>query len=328
MVLNPYLEVLVSRVLAALRPVLIGFMVTNVMNLSGGVKDALSFCNVLFVGNLCAALVVVSWFRPGPILADLKALPRLIKLALVFDGALAALTSGLIFSGLMYTSSTNAILLGRLAPVLYGLAGALIFGSVITRREWFGFGFIIAGTLVVALIGNGGMVDKGDALILLSTVVFAFSAVLSKAVLNRNVTLRGLVFARNASSGLIFFVIANIIYGPHHFANAFSGSLWLVMGIYALIAIVISQFLWFDATNRLDSISLSRWATPAPAIGVLAAALLNQQLPNSSQISGLVIVMIGVVISSFSTRSPRQPNEEKQRLAEISSNSCETASPV
>jgi len=303
-------------------------MVTNVMNLSGGVKDALSFCNVLFVGNLCAALVVVSWFRPGPILADLKALPRLIKLALVFDGALAALTSGLIFSGLMYTSSTNAILLGRLAPVLYGLAGALIFGSVITRREWFGFGFIIAGTLVVALIGNGGMVDKGDALILLSTVVFAFSAVLSKAVLNRNVTLRGLVFARNASSGLIFFVIANIIYGPHHFANAFSGSLWLVMGIYALIAIVISQFLWFDATNRLDSISLSRWATPAPAIGVLAAALLNQQLPNSSQISGLVIVMIGVVISSFSTRSPRQPNEEKQRLAEISSNSCETASPV
>lgn len=57
MSLNPRVEVLLSRVLAALRPVLIAYMVTNAMTLAPGVEDALSFCNVLFVGNLCAALV-------------------------------------------------------------------------------------------------------------------------------------------------------------------------------------------------------------------------------------------------------------------------------
>lgn len=328
MSINPRVEVLLSRVLAALRPVLIAYMVTNAMTLAPGVEDALSFCNVLFVGNLCAALVLITWFRPGPIFSDLRQLPRMIQLTLLIDGGLAALTSGLIFTGLTYTSSTNAILLGRLAPVLYALSGALIFGRMIARQEWFGFSFIIAGTLVVALIGGDGTINKGDALILASTVVFAISSILGKAVLNQNVTLKSLVFIRNASSSIIFFIIANIVYGPHHFADAFYGRLWILMGIYALIVIVIAQLLWFDATHKLDSISLGRWATPAPAIGVLAAGLLNRQWPSDSQVSGLIIIMIGVVITALSPSTKQQPSQNKQRIAELTLNASDAASPV
>ena len=325
---DPRHELLLSRVLASLRPVLIAFLVMHGAVLSQGTETPISFCNVLFVGNLCAALVVLIWFKPAPIWNDLKRLPKRVRWGLVLDGGLAALNSALIYTGLEYTSSTNAILLGRLAPVLYALSGALVFGRLIAKREWLGFSFIIAGILVVALVGANWMVNKGDGLILLSTVVFAASANLGKAVLDLDVSLRALVFVRNASSSVIFFFIANIIFGPHHFADAFAGQLWLVMVIYALLIIVISQFLWFDASSKLDSISVGRWSTPAPAIGVLAAALLNRQWPASNQVVGLLVIMVGVVITAFAKTKPAKPKEEREQMAELAASGADAISPV
>jgi drug/metabolite transporter (DMT)-like permease len=328
MQLDPRAEVLLSRCLAALRPVLIGFMVIHAMELTGGLTDALSFCNVLFVGNLSAAVVVVVWFRPGPILSDLQALSSRDRLMLIVDGAFGALTSSLIYTGLSYTSSTNAILLGRLAPVLYALLGALVLGQVIHRREWCGFGFILTGTLLVALIGSQGHVNKGDALILASTLVFAIASVFRKAVLGKRVSLRALVFSRNASSSIIFFVLASFAYGSDHFGDAFRGELWLLMGIYALVVIVMAQFLWFDAIRRLEAISIGRWATPAPAIGVLAAALLNQQWPSNSQISGLMVIMVGILITAFAPSRESNSSWQQRNAKDLSLNSAEMASPV
>jgi len=85
--------------------------------------------------------VVLAWFGPAPIWNDIKGLPKRVRWGLVLNGGLAALNSALIYTGLEYTSSTNAILLGRLAPVLYALSGAMAFGRFISRREWLGFGF-------------------------------------------------------------------------------------------------------------------------------------------------------------------------------------------
>lgn len=328
MQLDPRAEILLSRCLAALRPVLIGFMVAHAMELTGGLVDALSFCNVLFVGNVSAAVVVIAWFRPGPILSDLRSLSGRDQLMLIVDGALGALTSSLIYTGLSYTSSTNAILLGRLAPVLYALLGALVLGQVIRRHEWYGFGFILTGTVLVALIGSRGHVNKGDALILASTLVFAIASVFRKAVLGKRVSLRALVFSRNASSSIIFFVIASVAFGSEHFADAFRGELWLLMGIYALVVIVMAQFLWFDAIRRLEAISIGRWATPAPAIGVLAAALLNQQWPSNSQISGLLVIMVGILITAFAPSRADHSSGKQRNATDLSLNSAEMASPV
>lgn len=328
MQVDPRYEILLSRVLAALRPVIIAFLVMNGTALAQGATTPISFCNVLFVGNFCAALVVLCWFKPGPIWQDIQRLPKRVCFGLVLDGGLAALNSALIYIGLEYTSATNAILLGRLAPVLYALSGALVFGRLISKREWLGFGFIIAGTLVVALIGANWMVNKGDALILLSTVVFAISSILGKAVLDQDVSLPALVFVRNASSSVIFFFVANLIFGPHHFADAFSGKLWIVMVIYALLIIVVAQFLWFDASDKLDSISVGRWATPAPAIGVLVAAVLNRQWPASNQVVGLLVIMVGVVITAFGKPKPAKRKQEQEEMAEMAANGANAIAPV
>ena len=98
--LSPQLEVLFSRSLASLRPVIVSFLIVHAMSLSGGLDQALSPCNVLLVGNFCAAMLVLTLFKPAAILREISELPWSIKGLMLLDGALTALISALIFTGL------------------------------------------------------------------------------------------------------------------------------------------------------------------------------------------------------------------------------------
>lgn len=70
--ISPQLEVLFSRSLASLRPVIVSFLIVHAMSLSGGLDQALSPCNVLLVGNFCAAMLVLTLFKPALILKEIS----------------------------------------------------------------------------------------------------------------------------------------------------------------------------------------------------------------------------------------------------------------
>lgn len=301
--LNPKFMLIASRAIAAARPALIAFLIVQGVALSGGMAHPISFCNILFVGNLSAACFVSFWFGLGKILQTMKSITPIALLGLCINGVLATLLSSLIFLGLRTTTVTNAVLLGRLGPVLFALAGALILGKKIKRMEWFGFSLIAVGVVAIALKTSGYRINQGDLLILLSTVVFALSSLVNKLMISRSVPLSVVVFSRNFISAVIFFIIAIRIFGPHHFGDAFSGRLWIIMGIYALIVIVCSQLLWYAAINRLDSREIGRLTVLSPIFGVFYAFLLNGERPSQIQVMTLVLVIVGVFISSLGKTS-------------------------
>jgi len=302
--LNPKLLLVISRALAALRPSLIAFLVVNAQVLSGGMETPISFCNVLFVGNLCASLAVVAWFGLPAIIQDLRQMSRRILLGLFINGCLAALLSSLIFIGLEYTMVTNAVLLGRLGSVIYALAGAVIFGKAIQKSEWAGFSLIILGILAIVLITNNFQINRGDLYILGSTLVYAATSVIGKLMLSKDTPLRTVVFTRNFVSSIIFFLIASIMFGPEHFSEAFAGQLWVVMAIYALIIIVLAQFLWYAALGRLDSRVVGKWTTLAPVFGVIYACVLNGERPSIIQVIAFAVIMAGTWITTLGKQKP------------------------
>ncbi|MEO1126063.1 MAG: DMT family transporter [Cyanobacteria bacterium J06639_16] len=297
--LSPKAMLVASRALSASRPALIGFLIARGSELSGGIIQPISFCNILFVGNLCAALVVGFWFGFGNIVSDLKALKPKALIGLFLNGCLATLLSALIFIGLQYTSVTNAVLLGRLGPVLFALVGALLLGKQIKRLEWFGFSLIGVGVVAIALKTSNFQINRGDFLILLSTVVFAVSALVNKLMVAKAATLSSVVFSRNLLSSVIFFFIAMQLFGPEHFGDAFSGKLWILMSIYALIVIVFAQLLWYASVDNLDSRTVGRLTVLSPIFGVTYAFLLNGERPSGIQVVTLIIVIIGVLVASL-----------------------------
>ncbi|MFG6097860.1 DMT family transporter [Leptolyngbyaceae cyanobacterium CCMR0082] len=302
---NPKIMLVASRALAASRPSLIAFLVAQAAVLSGGIADAISFCNVLFVGNFCASLVVGFWFGFGNILNDFKALKPMVMAGLILNGCLATLLSGLIFTGLQYTTVTNAVLLGRLGPVLFALVGAMLLGKKIRNLEWLGFSLIVVGVITIALKTSNFQVNQGDLYILLSTVVFAATSLVNRLMIAKTATLPVVVFSRNFISSILFFFIAIRLFGPDHFGDAFSGQLWILMAIYSLIVIVFAQFLWYASVNNLDSRTIGRLTVLSPIFGVTYAFLLNGERPSSIQVVTLAIVIVGVLIASLGGQSKK-----------------------
>ena len=304
--LNPKFLLVLSRALAALRPALIAFLVVNATRLSGGLQVPISFCNVLFVGNLCASLAVLSWFGAAEIFNDLRSLNWRLLLGLFIDGCFAALLSTLIFRALEVTMVTNAVLLARFGPVLYAIAGALIFRKRILKWEWMGFSLIAVGVAAIVLKTNNFQINRGDILILFSTVVYAASAIMGKFILSKETKLRTVIFTRNLVSSVVFAIVVFVLFGPEHFAETFAGQLWVVMAIYALILIVLAQFLWYAALSKLDSKTVGKWTVLSPVFGVTYAFILNGERPSITQVMAFVVIMTGVAIASFTKPQPKE----------------------
>lgn len=315
------LMLIASRALSSSRPALISLLITSGATLSGGVAHPISFCNVLFVGNLCAALLVGFWFGFGRLWADFAALKASVKIGLVLNGTLATLLSALIFLGLQETTVTNAVLLGRLGPVLFALSGAMVLGKRIRRLEWVGFSLIAVGVVVIALRTSGFQPNRGDVLILLSTVVFAVSALINQIMVASAPTLHVVVFSRNILSSVIFFFIALRLFGPHHFTDAFSGQLWILMAVYSLIVIVFAQFLWYGSVNYLDSRVVGRLTVLSPIFGVTYAFLINGERPSPIQVTTLLVIIVGVLIASIG-----KPNARNTELDTIDEQTEDVAS--
>jgi len=302
-----------SRALSAARPALISLLITSGAKLSSSVAHPISFCNVLFVGNICAATLVAAWFGIGNIVSDFRNLNSKVQLGLVINGCLATLLSALIFLGLQETTVTNAVLLGRIGPVLFAIAGAITLGKKIAQLEWVGFSLITVGVLAIAFKTSQYQANRGDVLILLSSLIFALSSLINQLMIANAATLPVIVFSRNFLSATVFFALAMKFYGPYHFSDAFSAQLWVLMAIYALIVIVSAQFLWYASLNDLDSRAVGRLTVISPVFGVVYAFLINGERPSSIQTGTLVLVITGVLIASLGKRQADRAQSSHNR---------------
>ncbi len=312
--INPKLLFVSSRAIAALRPAVIAFLVSQGAQLSGGAETPISFCNVLFVGNFCAAIAVGLWFNFKTIIDDFKTLDKKVIFGLFLNGCLAALLSALIFLGLEYTSVTNAVLLSRFGPVLFALSGAFLLGKKITKPEFLGFTLILVGIGAITLRESMYQLNRGDIFILASAVIYAITALIGKLMLSEKCSLAVVVFTRNFISSIIFFIIANMLFGFTHFGDVFSGQLWIVMSIYAFIIIVLAQLLWYASLGKLDSKTVGSLASLSPIFGVTYAYFLNGERPSEVQISAFIVIMIGLFISSLGKAKPKNKERDLDKI--------------
>ena len=300
----PTALLLISRALQALATPIVALLIATAGSLGEDAKNAVSYCNVLFVGNLCAALVVLLTFGPRPVRAGFQRLGVRKWWVVILFGAISATLSAFIYSALETTMVTNAVLLSRLGPVLFVIGSALALGQPIGRSERFGFGLIVVGVLATVFTGSGFTLKQGDYLILASTVLYAMVTILGKRLLP-DMGLASLIFSRNFFSAVVFFILANILYGFDHFAHAFSGPLWAIMMVYAAIVVVIGQLTWYRAIDVLPAATVARWTAVVPIIAVTYAYVLNGERPSQTQLAALGFITVGILVSNLGRFVPK-----------------------
>jgi len=268
----------------------------------GELGNAISFCNLLFIGNLCAGIIVLFSFGTRGILKEIRGFTLKQHLMLLVCIVIAALYPGLIYTALESTTVTNVVMLSRFESILYGLLAWMIYKNVLNRNEIIGFSIIGVGVLAIVYVKEMYMFRNGDMIVLIAAVVEAFAIVISKETL-KFCSLRTFLFVRNFFSAAAFFLIAMKLYGVHHFSEAFHPNLLLLMTVYALIVIILGQFMWYKGIKSALPETVSNLTMLTPFLTLSFAFLLLHEIPDTYETIAIVLILTGMVVAKIKTKS-------------------------
>jgi drug/metabolite transporter (DMT)-like permease len=280
---------------------------------SVGGHNPISYCNVLFTGNLCALLVLIAihrhqWSRNTWRQISGREWMGLVVVA-ILSGALAP---GLIFQALSLTPVTNVLLLGRMEPPLtLALSIWLLRDSRSERlrqrlNRWEVLGSIVAFTGVVLTIVlqtdrshmmpvAGFEVGLGELMAVSGAIFLSIATIVTKKYLG-NVPLGISNTVRTGLGTIVYFWFAISMFGIEHFMDVLSPFLWQWMLLYGTVIVVIGQSLW-NAGFRTSSIATASLISSfAPIVGILAAYLILGEMPTRDQYIGGVIILVGLFL--------------------------------
>jgi drug/metabolite transporter (DMT)-like permease len=274
-------------------------------NFVGG-HNPISLCNVLFVGNLCALLVLLMIYRRQWNRRTLGQLSKRewgsLAIVAVLSGALAP---GLIFQALALTPVTNVVLVGRLEPPLTLALSIWLLQERVNRWEVAGAIAAFIGVALTILLQpvkeplmqmGGFHIGLGELLAALGAIALAISTIIGKKRLSR-VPLGIYSTVRTGLGTLIFFVVALVLYGQDHFAGVFSPFLWQWMLLYGVIIVVVGQSFWIAGLRASSVSTASLIGSFVPLAGILAAYLILGEVPTHAQYVGGSIILLGLLLS-------------------------------
>lgn len=276
-----------------------------------GGHNPISLCNVLFVGNLCALLLLamLHWRQLNRMTLKQISSKEWIGLLMVafLSGALAP---SLIFQALSQTAVNNVVLVGRLEPPLTLALSIWILRERVNGWEIVGAIAAFLGVMLTivlqpptaAMITMGTFsIGVGELLAVAGAVALAVSAIIGRKRLAR-VPLGLFSMVRTALGTLIFFCLALLLYGYGHFMDVLSPFLWKWMLLYGAVIVVVGQSFWLTG---LRSSSLSMAASIAsftPIAGILTAYFILGEAPTQAQYIGGSVILLGIVLSQIGLR--------------------------
>lgn len=271
-------------------------------------RNPISFCNVLFVGNICALVALVLIYRQQLSLRALKQFSASDWGSMAAVAVLAgALAPGVIFDALSRTTVNNVVLVGRIEPPLTLALAVWFLGERTNRWEIAGaiVGFIgVVVTVVVQGLwesmaaANFGAVGWGEVLTAVGAVALAISSIISKARLSR-IPIGIFTIFRTALGTIIFFFVALYVYGSHHFGDVLSPFLWKWMLVYGTIIVAVGQSFWLAGLKHTSGSDASLVSAFNPIAAILAAYLILGEAPTMAQYLGGSMILGGIVIGQI-----------------------------
>ena len=268
-------------------------------------RNAISFCNVLFVGNLCALMVLAVIYRGEWTREKLRAIRAGDWLVLMVVAALSgAVVPALAFLALEKTTVTNVVLLGRVEPVVFLLLAVLILGERPSPWTIAGALVALAGAFASFALESGNFsiaFGTGEWQVVAASVFSAAASIVSKLWLKR-VSAGVYAICRTGLGTMFFFAAAVYLFGPVHFQDAFTPLLWQWMLIYGGIIVALGQFGWAVGLKRSDGQDIALATSFSPVAGVLFAFVLLGEKPTTAVAVGVSLILAGIAVSQLGNR--------------------------
>lgn len=285
-------------------------------NLING-RNPISFCNVLFVGNLCALIVLFLVYRRQCTIENLRSIPSKTWVGLTVISLLSgALAPSLVFMALDLTSVNNVVLIGRIEPPLILALSILLLGDRV--NFWVISGAIVSfiGVALTVLLQEpnteitnmaGLTIGRGEFMAATGAIALAISTIISKVTL-KQIPLGLFSIVRTTIGTIVFLIVVLILYTPMHFIDVFSPFLWQWMLVYGAIIVVGGQLCWFTGLKTAGAADVSLASSFSPIAGIVAAYLILSEAPTMAQYIGGSVILIGIVLNQIGVfRKQAQP---------------------
>jgi drug/metabolite transporter (DMT)-like permease len=271
-------------------------------------RNPISFCNVLFVGNLCALIALILIYGKQLNIQSFKALSKKDWLGLVGVAILSgALAPALFFLALALTTVNNVVLIGRIEPPLSLALSIWLLREQVNR--WVIVGAIVSfvGVALTVFLHNPGdnpvdmmgfQVGTGELMAAGGAVSSAIGTLISKVTL-RNIALGVFTVFRTALGTVVFFTVALKLFGPAHFMDVFSPVLWQWMLVYGAVIVVGGQLCLFAGLKKTSASEVSLANSFSPVVGILAAFLILGEAPTFAQYIGGSVIICGIILNQL-----------------------------
>ncbi|MFS1526162.1 DMT family transporter [Microbulbifer sp. 2304DJ12-6] len=284
-------------------------------------NNPISFCNLLFAGNLLAGITLFIIYRKDWRLSILKQYPFkdwfYMFVLVLMSGVLAP---AFFFIALMITDVTNVVLISTLDAPLGLLLAYVMFREAPTKFSIVGALVVTVGVIAIFALNQPPMErpmsmkmldvgnpevnqflqtlpKAGEILTAIATLLGVIAVQVSRKLLDR-IPIGVFSVFRMLAGVILFTIIVLSVFGPNHFNDLLSPFLWVWMLVYGAIIIVFGQITWFKGLQGgASSADISISTAITPVAGIFFAFLILQEIPNFAQIVGGIIIMAGIGIS-------------------------------
>lgn len=221
------------------------------------------------------------------------------KLALI--GIMGNAVYQMLFIGAMSrTTASNTSFILSTSPVFVALLSLVFRIEKISRTGWLGIFISLAGLYLVISRMNGGFDPgsasfRGDAMILVGTVLWAGYTVLSKPFLDRLTPLQfsALTVAAGAAAYLPL-TFRDIVQIP------WADVSWRACGalvVSALFGLVLGYLVWYYSVQRVGNARTAVYSNLTPVLTAFFAWLILGERMHAVQFVGAAVILFGVFLT-------------------------------
>ena len=265
-------------------------------------RNAVSLCNLLFLGSLISLVPMVFMFWRDWTLENLRKLSLKDWGVLTVSAALSsAVTPALFFIALENTTVTNVVLIGRIEPPLFLLATYFFLKEQLDPWAFVAGLVALIGAVVMVLMNSGEAAfsfGKGEIAAAVATVSFIASTLVSRVGL-QGIPLGIFSIYRTVLGTIIYYFLAIYLYGPEHFQDLFSKVVLQWVWVYAIIVIIIGQFAWSIGLKNARSGDVSLATSFSPLAALVIAMILLGEDPGPGLIPGGLVILFAIGIGQY-----------------------------
>ena len=271
-------------------------------------RNPISFCNVLFVGNICALIALILIYGKEWNSSSLRRLSLTDWISMVAVATLSgALAPSMFFFALERTAVNNVVLIGRIEPPMTLALSILLLKARVNSQIVLGAIIAFIGVILtivlqpdtLASMSNGGFsIGQGELMTAVGAIALAISSIISKIKLE-NIPLGIFTIFRTAVGTVIFFSLTAKLYGVAHFMDVFTPIVWQWMLLYGAVIVVGGQLAWFKGLKTTNAADVSLASSISPIAGIIFAFLILGEIPTMAHYIGGSVIILGIILNQL-----------------------------